>query len=183
MKYIVGLIYSIIIIFPTICFSELNNDSWRVNTNIYLEIEEYQGQRDSFNNKVYDKISTVGQLKLFNPQSAWRFALEHRESLRNHGRNFTTSRDSYIRNRTQIDAIKKMINTPTSDLELGFRYRKESNDVEPNTKARSSNRLYGLTPAGSTVSMMIGLLTFGSLIFITVIISMTAVMKQKPNLV
>ncbi|QLR03154.1 OmpG family monomeric porin [Providencia rettgeri] len=148
MKYIVGLIYSIITIFPAICFSESNDDSWRVNTNIYLEIEEYQGQRDSFKNRVYDKISTVGQLKLYNPKSDWRFTLDHRESLRNHGRNFSTSRDSYIRNRTQIDAIKQIINTPKSDLELGFRYRKESNDVEPNSKARSSNRLYGLTPAG-----------------------------------
>lgn len=148
MKYIVGLIYSIIIIFPTICFSELNNDLWRVKTNVYLEIEEYQGQQDSNNNKVYDKVSTIGQLKLSNPKSDWRFSLEHRESLRNHGHNFSTSRDSYIRNRTQVDAIKKFINTKNSDLELGFRYRKESNDVKPGTKASSSNSLYGLTPKG-----------------------------------
>lgn len=149
MKYIISLVSSIIIIFPAICFSEINNDFWRVKTNVYMEIEEYQGQRDAFKNKVYDKISAVGQLALTNPESQWRFDLEHRESLRNHGRNFSTSRDSYLRSRTQLDITKQFIKTPKSDLEIGLRYRKESNDAQPGTKARSSNSLYGLTPAGN----------------------------------
>ncbi|WP_042846684.1 OmpG family monomeric porin [Providencia rettgeri] len=149
MKYIVSLIYSIIIIFPTICFSKKNQDAWHIKTNVYLEIEEYRGQRDAFNNKVYDKISTVGKLKLTNPASDWHFALEHRESLRNHGRNFSPSRDAYIRNRTQFDITKKLVKSKQSDLDLSFRYRKESNDSAPGTKARSSNRLYALTPSGN----------------------------------
>ncbi|GAB1440138.1 monomeric porin OmpG [Providencia sp.] len=149
MKYIVSIIYSIIIIFPAISSAEKHNDSWYVNTNVYMEIEEYQGQRDSFNNKVYDKISTIGQLSLNNPNSDWGFSFEHRESLRNHGRNFSTSRDSYIRNRTQLDAIKQFIKSKKSNISVGFRYRKESNDSAPGTKARSSNSLYAITPSGS----------------------------------
>ncbi len=149
MKYIINLIYSIIIIFPAICFSERNNDFWRITTNVYMEIEEYQGQRDAYKNKVYDKLSTVGKLALTNPESLWRFNLEHRESLRNHGRNFGTSRDSYLRSRTQLDITKQFIKTPKTDLEIGARYRKESNDSPPETKVRSSSSLYALTPAGN----------------------------------
>jgi len=147
MKYIINLIYSIIIIFPAICFSERNNGFWCITTNVYMEIEEYQGQRDAYKNKVYDKLSTVGKLALTNPESLWRFNLEHRESLRNHGRNFGTSRDSYLRSRTQLDITKQFIKTPKTDLEIGARYRKESNDSPPETKVRSSSSLYALTPA------------------------------------
>ncbi|WP_369309181.1 autotransporter outer membrane beta-barrel domain-containing protein [Providencia rettgeri] len=149
MKYIINLVYCIILIFPVICFSETNNDFWRVKTNVYMEIEEYQGQHDKFKNKVYDKISTVGQLSLSNPESLWRFDLEHRESMRNHGRNFSTSRDSYLRSRTQLDITKQFVKTAKSDLEIGARYRKESNDAHPDTKSRSSNSMYALTPAGN----------------------------------
>ncbi|MGG4610068.1 OmpG family monomeric porin [Providencia sp. Me31A] len=147
MKYIISLIYSIIIIFPTLCTAENNN--WYVKTNVYMEIEEYQDQQDSFNNKVYDKISTIGQLSLNNPTSDWRFLFEHRETLRNHGRNFSMSRDSYTRNRTQFEAIKQFIKSKKSNISVGFRYRKESNDSAPGTTARSANRLYAVTPSGS----------------------------------
>ena len=149
MKSITGLILSTAIIFPTISYSQSTEDHWRVKTNVYLELEEYQGQRDSQNNKVYDKASMIGKLSLTNPTSTWSFDLEHRESLRNHGKNFSNSRDSYIRNRTQIGATKQFIKDKISNLDINFTYRKESNDGTPGTQSRSSNSLYWLMPSGS----------------------------------
>ncbi|WP_155251370.1 OmpG family monomeric porin [Providencia alcalifaciens] len=149
MKSITSLILSTAIIFPTISYSQSTEDHWRVKTNVYLELEEYQGQRDSQNNKVYDKASMIGKLSLTNPTSTWSFDLEHRESLRNHGKNFSNSRDSYIRNRTQIGATKQFIKDKISNLDINFTYRKESNDGTPGTQSRSSNSLYWLMPSGS----------------------------------
>ncbi|WP_272687590.1 hypothetical protein [Providencia sp. PROV149] len=82
MEYFKGLILSTAIILPTTAFSQASNDYWHVDTDVYVEVEEYQGQRDSFNNKVFDKVSMVGKLALTNPQSLWGFYFEHRESLK-----------------------------------------------------------------------------------------------------
>lgn len=159
MKSITGLILntailSTAIIFPIASYSQSSqspssDDHWRVKTNVYVELEEYQGQRDSQNNKVYDKASMVGKLSLSNLASTWSFDLEHRETLRNHGKNFSNSRDSYIRNRTQIGATKQFIKDKISNLDVNFTYRKESNDGTPGSKARSSNSLYWVMPSGS----------------------------------
>lgn len=149
MKYIKSLILAIITLFPPITLSQLNNDFWRINTDTYIEIEEYQGQRDAFKNKVFDKVSMIGELNLRNPESNWRFALEHRESLRNYGRNFSMSRGSYIRNRTQFGSTYQLVQNEASQLSLNFTYRKESNDSAPNTLAHYSHSLYWLMPAAS----------------------------------
>lgn len=149
MEYLKGLILSTAIILPATAVSQTNNDYWHVDTDVYMELEEYRGQRDSFDNKVFDKTSMVGKLSLTNPSSLWSFHLEHRESLRNYGRNFSTSRDSYIRNRTQIGATRQLYRSTDAVLSLNGTYRKESNDSAPNTLSRSSNSLYWLMPAGS----------------------------------
>ncbi|EMN4130621.1 OmpG family monomeric porin [Providencia stuartii] len=149
MEYFKGLILSTVIILPTTAFSQASNDYWHVDTDVYVEVEEYQGQRDSFNNKVFDKVSMVGKLALTNPQSLWGFYFEHRESLKNYGHDFSSSRDSSIRNRTQIGATRQLYQSAVAAFSLNGSYRKESNDSAPNTTALSSNSLYWLMPAGS----------------------------------
>ncbi|MEQ5205168.1 hypothetical protein ABN228_22100, partial [Providencia rettgeri] len=94
MKFITSLILntailSTAIIFPIASYSQSSDNHWHVKSNVYVELEEYQGQRDSQNNKVYDKASMIGKLSLSNPASTWSFDLEHRETLRNHGKNFS----------------------------------------------------------------------------------------------
>lgn len=149
MKYLKDLFLSTVIILPTAAISQANNDYWHIDSDVYVEIEEYQGQRDNLDNKVFDKTSMVGKLALTNPQSLWSFYFDHRESLRNYGRNFSTSRDSYIRNRTQIGVTRQLYKSHSTVLSLTGAYRKESNDSAPNTQSRSSGSLYWLMPAGS----------------------------------
>ncbi|BBG60474.1 OmpG family monomeric porin [Providencia rustigianii] len=149
MRSINGLILSTTILFPIISYSQVKDDHWQVETDVYVELEEYQGQKDKFNNKVYDKASMIGKLSLTNPASKWQFDLEHRESLRNHGKNFSYSRDSYIRNRTQIGITRQMIKDKISNLDINLSYRKESNDGTPGTSARSANSLYWVMPSGT----------------------------------
>nr|ELR5114059.1 OmpG family monomeric porin [Providencia stuartii] len=149
MKYLKGLILSTIIVLLTATVSQANNDYWRIDSDIYVEVEEYRGQRDNLDNKVFDKTSMVGKLALTNPASLWSFYFDHRESLRNYGRNFSTSRDSYIRNRTQIGATRQLYKSHSAILNLNGTYRKESNDSAPNTPSRSSGSLYWLMPTGS----------------------------------
>lgn len=149
MKYLKGLILSTIITLPTLAVSQVNNDYWRIDSDVYVEIEEYRGQRDNLGNKVFDKTSMIGKLALTNPGSLWSFYFAHRESLRNYNRNFSTSRDSYIRNRTDISATRQLYKGHSATLNLSGGYRKESNDSAPYTQSRSSGSLYWLMPTGS----------------------------------
>ena len=149
MKYINHLILFITTLFIPIGYSNTLNDFWQIETNIYIEVDEYKGQTNASGKKVFDKISTVGKLALTNPTSPWRFLLEHRESLRNHGRNLSQSRDAYIRSRTQIGVTWQYQHTEKLNFSLNASYRKESNDSVPNTTARGSNKLYWVIPSGT----------------------------------
>ncbi len=91
----------------------------------------------------------VGQLFLANPESKWSFFLEHKESLRSYNHNFSTSKDSFIRNRTQIGATRKMYASDIGQFNLNVTYRKESNDSAPGTQARPSNTMFWLMPSGT----------------------------------
>lgn len=91
----------------------------------------------------------IGQLFLSNPESKWSFFLEHKESLRSYNHNFSTSKDSFIRNRTQIGATRKMYSSDVGQFNLNVTYRKESNDSAPGTMARPSNTLFWLMPSGT----------------------------------
>lgn len=149
MKYLKGLILSTTITLPTTAVSQTNNDYWRINSDVYVEVEEYRGQRDNLGNKVFDKTSMIGILTLKNPESLWHFYFAHRESLRNYSRNFSATRDSYIRNRTEIGATRQLYKNHSAILNLSGGYRKESNDSALYTQSRPSGSLYWLMPAGS----------------------------------
>lgn len=128
---------------------KVDNDYWRISSNVYMELEKLEGQRDTSGSKVYDKTTMVGQLSLSNPESKWSFFFEHKESLRSYSQNFSTSKDSYIRNRTQIGVTRKMYSSDLGQFNLNATYRKESNDSAPGTPARPSNTLFWLMPSGT----------------------------------
>ncbi|MCW2257157.1 outer membrane protein G [Providencia alcalifaciens] len=126
-----------------------NNDYWRISSNVFMELEKFEGHHNSTGRKVFDKTTMVGQLSLSNPDSKWSFFLEHKESLRSYNHNFSTSKDSFIRNRTQIGATRKMYSSDRGQFNLNMTYRKESNDSAPGTKARPSSNLFWLMPSGT----------------------------------
>lgn len=125
------------------------NDYWRISSNVYMELEKFEGHHDTSDRKVIDKTTMIGQLFLSNPESKWSFFLEHKESLRSYGHDLSTSKDSFIRNRTQIGATRKMYASDRGQFNLNLTYRKESNDSAPGTKARPSNTLFWLMPSGT----------------------------------
>ncbi|WP_272520390.1 OmpG family monomeric porin [Providencia sp. PROV223] len=128
---------------------QVNNDYWRVSSTVYMELEKFEGHHNTSGRKVYDKTTMVGQLFLVNPESKWSFFLEHKESLRSYNHNFSTSKDSFIRNRTQIGATRKMYASEIGQFNLNVTYRKESNDSAPGTQARPSNTMFWLMPSGT----------------------------------
>ncbi len=41
---------------------QVNNDYWRVSSNVYMELEKFEGHHNTSGRKVYDKTTMVGQL-------------------------------------------------------------------------------------------------------------------------
>lgn len=56
------------------------NDYWRISSNVYMELEKFEGHHNTSGRKVYDKTTMVGQLFLVNPESKWSFFW----NIRNH---------------------------------------------------------------------------------------------------
>lgn len=47
----------------------VNNDYWRISSNVYMELEKFEGHHNTNDRKVFDKTSMIGQLFLVNPES------------------------------------------------------------------------------------------------------------------
>ncbi|OQY08365.1 MAG: hypothetical protein B6I28_04790 [Fusobacteriia bacterium 4572_132] len=122
---------------------------WQITTNIYFEVEKFEGHRDIDGDTVYDKLSPTTQLFLNNPDSKWSYFAMYQLSLRNRNENLESTDNSFNRNRFQVGATRKIINNERAMFNLNFTYRKESNDSAPGTDTRGNNNLYWIMPSGS----------------------------------
>jgi outer membrane protein G len=127
------------------------DDHWKIRSNTYMEVEKFEGHRDADDNKVTDKVTGVGQLFISNPNSAWRYFLEHKASMRNYdaGSSLQGSDNSFIRNRTQIGVTRNLYKEIGNVFDLNVTYRKESNDGAAGKDARPSNVLFWVMPSGT----------------------------------
>jgi outer membrane protein G len=122
--------------------------SWNISSNIYMELEKFEGHRDADGNAIIDKLTPVAQLFISNPDSNWSYFLEHKVSRRSITDDLKNTDNSFQRNRTQIGATRKIINNDDAKFNLNATYRKESNDAAPGKDARGSHNLYWIMPSG-----------------------------------
>lgn len=121
---------------------------WNVASNIYMELEKFEGHRDADGNAIIDKLTPVAQLFINNPNSKWSYFIEHKVARRAITEDLNNTENSFQRNRTQIGATRNIIRNEDVVFNLNATYRKESNDSAPGTDARGSHNLYWVMPSG-----------------------------------
>lgn len=126
---------------------ELQALPWKINTNTFLEIEDFKGHRVN-GERVFDKVSPAFQLGLNKPDSDWSYFMEYKVSMRNYTTNYESRPTSYNRNRLQLQANRKLYKGNDGNLSLSMVYRKESNDVRSGQPAKNSYHSYWLIPSG-----------------------------------
>ncbi|CAK3991635.1 outer membrane protein G [Vibrio crassostreae] len=124
-------------------------DEWNIASNIYVELEKFEGHKNADGDAIIDKFTPVAQLFISNPTSDWSYFLEHKVSRRWITHDFQNTEDSRQRNRTQIGATRKIIKDEDVKFNLNFTYRKESNDQATSNSAGPSHNLYWVMPSGS----------------------------------
>ncbi|MEZ9233170.1 OmpG family monomeric porin [Vibrio amylolyticus] len=121
---------------------------WNVASNIYMELEKFEGHRDADGNAIIDKLTPVAQLFINSPNSKWSYFLEHKVARRAITEDLNTTDHSFQRNRAQIGATRNIVRNEDVTFNLNATYRKESNDSASGTDARGSHNLFWVMPSG-----------------------------------
>jgi len=122
---------------------------WNITSNLFFEIEKFDGHVDADGNSVTDKQTPVAQLFLRNPESAWSYFLEYKVAMRNFTNGLESTDNSFQRNRMQIGVTRKIVKNENVTFNLNATFRKESNDAAPGKDARGAYNLYWVMPSGS----------------------------------
>ncbi|WON77355.1 OmpG family monomeric porin [Serratia sp. UGAL515B_01] len=127
---------------------ELQALPWKINSNFFLEVEDFKGHRVN-DERVFDKVSPAVQLGINKPDSKWSYFMEYKVSMRNYTTSYESMPTSYNRNRLQLQANRNLYKGNDGAFTMSFVYRKESNDVREGKPPKNAYHSYWLIPNGS----------------------------------